>query len=165
MASPDAPQTPVTNVYLAEDMSGYFDVERTQPRMTALYQSPQGLYYLDQAHTVRVLLHFTPGMSLEAQHVSEESEAVVSEARDNDGIVVRRPEVLGGRSEEHSDPVDHHTTPLARRSRGARGGPDAVALAIENSDRARERRHQELLEEMRAQRVLFENLMREYLTN
>ena len=41
---------------------------------------------------------------------------------DNDGIVVRRPEVLGGRGEEHPDPVDHHTTPLARRPRGARGG-------------------------------------------
>ena len=40
-----------------------------------------------------------------------------------------------------------------------------MALAIENSDRARERRHQELLEEMRAQRVSFENLMREYLRN
>lgn len=48
-------------VYLDEEMRGFLDVDRTQPLLAPLYQSPQGLYFLDEGQTVRVLLHLPPG--------------------------------------------------------------------------------------------------------
>ncbi|KAL1268671.1 hypothetical protein QQF64_034034 [Cirrhinus molitorella] len=48
-------------------MQGFLDVDRTQPLLAPLYQSSQGLYFLDEGHTIRVLLHLPPRESGKSQ--------------------------------------------------------------------------------------------------
>ncbi|KAJ8391893.1 hypothetical protein AAFF_G00083640 [Aldrovandia affinis] len=103
------------------------------------------------------------------------------------GLDVRRPEVLGaggpkrqpldagdsgagGVSPEDSggagrgDTTRTLHTPHPRRVRGARGPANPLIDLIQESEQASQRRHNGMLEEMRAQRITFENLMREYLS-
>lgn len=50
-------------------------MDRTQPLLAPLYQSPQGLYFLDEGQTVRVLLHLPPGKF--CQGLTEITEIIV----------------------------------------------------------------------------------------
>lgn len=55
-------------------------------------------------------------------------------------------------------------TPNTRRLRRTRAPANQLVDVIQESEQASQRRHDEILEEMRAQRISFENLMREYLS-
>ncbi|KAJ8385364.1 hypothetical protein AAFF_G00189850 [Aldrovandia affinis] len=59
---------------------------------------------------------------------------------------------------------DTTRTPHPRRVRGARGPANPLIDLIQESEQASQRRHNGMFEEMRAQRITFENLMREYLS-
>lgn len=90
------------------------------------------------------------------------------------GLNVRRPEVLGSDGGEGLPPstgdnagtssAEGTPTPKTRRLRGTRGPANSLVDVIRESEQASQRRHNELLEEMRAQRLSFESLMREYLS-
>lgn len=99
---------------------------------------------------------------------------------DNEGgLNVCRPEVLGaGREQEQqsrawevcpekcagTSRTGGTQTSNTRRLRRTRAPANQLVDVIQDSEQASQRRPDEILEEMRAQRISFENLMREYLS-